>query len=98
MALPWLIYDSNVITVRQDAQRRIGEFNQLEEISWRQKSRVNSLKGDKNTTFFHRMASIRSRINYIGKIRHSGKVFESPHEIKEEVVWFMKIFLRVMLV
>ena len=45
----------------------------LEEVSWRQKSRELLLKeGDKNTSFFHRMANSHRRINCIKKVRVNG--------------------------
>lgn len=42
----------------------------LEEISWRQKSRALLLKkGDKNTKFFHQMADVHWRGNFISQIK-----------------------------
>lgn len=55
------------VAARQEAMKKIWDYNQMEEISWRRKSRVSWLKeGDKNTRFYHRMASVRSRVNFVG--------------------------------
>ncbi|XXG72211.1 hypothetical protein AAC387_Pa07g1359 [Persea americana] len=70
----------------KDTLRRIWDLNHMEEISWRQKSRVSWLKeGDKNTRFFHWMVSSRSKINFVGRIRKCSRILESPHEVKGEV-------------
>lgn len=42
-------------------------------------------EGDRNTSFFHRMATMRGRVNHLGRLRRGGRVLESPIEIKEEV-------------
>lgn len=43
-------------------------------------------EGDKNTIFFHRMASLRSKVNFVG----NGRVLEDPHESKDEVACFLE--------
>lgn len=46
---------------------------ELEEISWRQKSRCLRLQhGDKNTIFFHKMANAHKRNNHIHKLEANG--------------------------
>ena len=46
----------------------------LEEISWRQKSRETWLKeGDRNTSFFHRMANAHRRRNCLNSICINGR-------------------------
>ena len=45
----------------------------LEEISWRQKSRVLCVrKGDRNTKFFHRIANSHRRVNSIDRLMVDG--------------------------
>ena len=45
----------------------------MEEICWRQKSRVFCIKeGDRNTKFFHRMANSHKRFNSIDKLKVDG--------------------------
>lgn len=36
------------------------------------------------------MTSIRNIVNFVGKLRQGGRTFESPHEVKEEVVHFFE--------
>lgn len=59
----------------------------MEEISWRQKSRLNWLKeDDRNTRSFHQMASMISRVNYTWRTKRGNKTLVNPREIKDEVV------------
>ncbi|XP_077252938.1 uncharacterized protein LOC143892304 [Tasmannia lanceolata] len=58
-----------------------------EEISWRQKSRVNWLKeGDKNTAYFHNMASARRRNNRIEALEVKGSLSFTKEAITKEIV------------
>ena len=61
----------------------------LEEVSWRQKSRVLCLKeGDNNTRLFHTMANSHRRNNYMERVEVEGVVFEIESKVKEKVVKF----------
>uniref|UniRef100_A0A2N9IL89 Reverse transcriptase zinc-binding domain-containing protein n=1 Tax=Fagus sylvatica TaxID=28930 RepID=A0A2N9IL89_FAGSY len=61
----------------------------LEEVSWRQKSRVLWLKeGDNNTKFFHQMANSHRRNNYMERVEVDGAVFEVESEVKAKVIQF----------
>lgn len=83
------------VYVKQHAVRRIWEFNHMEEISWRQKSRVNWLKeDDRNTRSFHQMVSMISTVNYLGRIKRGNKTLVNPQENKDEVVWFFGNFYK----
>lgn len=58
-----------------------------EEISWKQKSRVQWLKeGDKNTKFFHRSATAHRTVNQIRKITLDGDLLEDKAVIQEGIV------------
>ena len=58
----------------------------LEEISWRQKSREFWLEeGDKNTNLFHKMVNARRRRRYMAKSRVNNELLTEEDEIKEGV-------------
>ncbi|GFS28866.1 hypothetical protein Acr_00g0004350 [Actinidia rufa] len=63
---------------------------------WSQKSRENwNLKGDKNTKFFHLVASNRQRRNALNLVTVNDQVFDEPNIVKEEVkVYFQNLFLE----
>ncbi|WMV18956.1 hypothetical protein MTR67_012341, partial [Solanum verrucosum] len=62
-----------------------------EEISWRQRSRVNWLKqGDNNTKFFHRTANAHKRYNSIDELNVNGEAVKSPEVIKKAIVDFYR--------
>jgi hypothetical protein len=61
----------------------------LEEISWRQKSRVLWLKeGDKCTKFFHRVANSNKRFNSIESLSINGSVSSDQSIIRDHATHF----------
>ena len=54
----------------------------LEEISWRQKSRMLCIKeGDNNTNFFHKMANSHRRYNHLNFLEVDGVIYEEKAEV-----------------
>jgi hypothetical protein len=61
----------------------------MDEISWRQKSRVLWLKeGDKNSSFFHRIANSNRNANTIGHLIINGTTSTDQDEIREHIAQF----------
>ena len=59
----------------------------LEEISWRQKSRMLCIKeGDNNTKFFHKMANTHKRYNHLSFLEVDGVIYEDEVEMATQVV------------
>ena len=72
---------------REKARDNYKEWVDMEEVSWRQKSREIWLKeGDRNTGFFHRMANSHRRRNSISSIRINGRNLIKEDEVKEGLV------------
>ncbi|XP_077228559.1 uncharacterized protein LOC143861529 [Tasmannia lanceolata] len=67
------------------------ELLMLKEISWHQRSRVKwLLEGDKNTAFFHAMASARRRRNRIESLEVEGEIVSDKERIIEEIIEFYR--------
>ena len=63
----------------------------LEEICWRQKSRVLCVKeGDKNTKFFHRIANSHRRVNSIDRLMVDGELTSDPAVIANCISQFYR--------
>ncbi|GFZ13080.1 GATA transcription factor 15 [Actinidia rufa] len=72
-----------------ELQAEIGRLLMAEETSWRQKSRAIWLAaGDRNTTFFHRVANAHRRSNYIGKFRVDRILHEDQDALASDIVGF----------
>lgn len=78
--------DSSDVVDRREAQRDLERILEMEEILWRQKSRVQWLKeGDQNTKFFHKMASIKRSINHIHCLKVGDEMVEDVEDIKTQM-------------
>ena len=67
----------------------IAQLASLEEISWRQKSRILLVKeGDNNTRFFHQVANFHRRTKHIQGIDVDGVLYEDEEEVRSIVVQF----------
>ena len=65
----------------------IAHLASLEEIFWRQKSRVLFVKeGDNNTCFFHQVASSHRRTNHIRGLEVDGVPYEDEIVMHSKVV------------
>lgn len=63
----------------------------VQEREWHQKSRTKwVVEGDKNTRYFHIIASARRRGNFMGKIGVGGNNYENPEEIKKGLLIISK--------
>ena len=65
------------ISERVVVRSQIENLLSLEEISWRQKSRMFCIKeGDNNTKFFHKVANSRRRYNHLCMSEVDGVIYE----------------------
>lgn len=75
------------VAVRSEVEKLLS----LEEISWRQKSRMLWIKkGDNNTKFFHKVANSRRRFNHLSFLEVDGVIYEEEFEVAAQVVNFYK--------
>ncbi|KAJ9693798.1 hypothetical protein PVL29_009659 [Vitis rotundifolia] len=73
--------------LKKEAKDSFKKWVLLEEAHWRQHSREIWLReGDRNTGFFHRMASAHRRNNTMGRIKVNGEWLIEEQEVREGVV------------
>jgi len=77
-----------------DLERIQGELKKaslLEEICWRQKSRVLCIReGDRNTKFFHRITNSHRRFNSIDRLMVDAKLSSDPKDIVKGISRFYR--------
>ena len=72
---------------KKGAKENYDKWVSLEETHWRQLSRELWLKeGDRNTSFFHRMASAHRRRNCMDRIKINGVWLSEEQEVRVGVV------------
>ena len=87
--------DSHELETRKQAQVELWQWIKRKELYWAQQSRIRWLKeGDRNTKFFHTVASNKRRKNTIGSIEVNGEKVDDPSQIKSEAVKFFKSIFR----
>ena len=82
--------------VQVNLRSNIEKLTLLEEISWRQKSRVLHLKeGDTNTRFFHRMANSNRKNNGIESLMVNGTLSSNQGMIADCIThFFMNLYFE----
>ncbi|XP_028079135.1 uncharacterized protein LOC114280928 [Camellia sinensis] len=71
---------------RKEVLSEAWKLSRTVEWMWLQKARLDwALKGDKNTRFFHIMATSRQSRNGLNSVTVGGMVYEDPVKVKQEV-------------
>ncbi|KAK8631819.1 hypothetical protein V6N13_028597 [Hibiscus sabdariffa] len=78
--------DNALILKLKDLKRKLWMSIRREDREWIQKSRVNwAVAGDRNTKFYHLVASARRRANYISNIEVREVLLSDPNEVNKAV-------------
>ena len=80
---------------RKHAQTELWAWIKRRELYWAQNARISWLKnGDRNTKFFHAVASIKRRKNLIDCIKGDDGTIKDPQQIKQAATSFYKEIFR----
>ncbi|RVW31016.1 LINE-1 retrotransposable element ORF2 protein [Vitis vinifera] len=72
---------------KKEAKDAFNKWVLMEEVHWRQKSRELWLKeGDRNTSYFHRMANAHRRNNSLDRIMINGELLTEDQEVRDGIV------------
>ena len=71
---------------KKEAKEGYAKWVSMEETHWRQLSRELWLReGDRNTSYFHRMATAHRRVNSLDRIKINGVWLSKEQEVREGV-------------
>jgi len=78
----------------KNAQLSLEQARHFEELFWHQKAKIQwHCEGDRNTTFFHRVAKIKNTSNLITSIKDGETMLTDSKDISEHIVnHFTSIF------
>lgn len=72
------------------AQMELQQVLNDQETYWKEKSRVNwHCFGDRNTSFFHKLANIRQTSKQMAVLKHDGKVFDQQEDLERIVMSYI---------
>ncbi|XP_048493325.1 uncharacterized protein LOC125493843 [Beta vulgaris subsp. vulgaris] len=87
--------DEEELDKRKQAQCDLWKWMKRKELYWAQNSRITWLReGDRNTKFFHAVATNKRRKNTIASIDVDGQSVNDPSQIKNEARKFFKKIFR----
>ena len=85
------LQEEDIRRIVLDKKTLLWSLYRAEEQAWQQKSRVKWLQEeDRNTKFFHLMASLRRKVNYIDKLLVYDKFVDKLGELKRVIVEHFK--------
>jgi hypothetical protein len=80
-------HTDQLMQLEKIAQNDLGKALDRQEMFWHEKSRVNwHLQGDRNTSYFHRIAKIKNTSKLISSLKNGTDVINEPSQIAEHVV------------
>ncbi|RVW64056.1 hypothetical protein CK203_051078 [Vitis vinifera] len=80
------VWNREIFELKKEAKENYRKWVIMEETHWRQLSKELWLKeGDRNTGFFHRMASAHCRNNFLERIKINGEWLLEEQEIREGI-------------
>lgn len=83
------------VASRASLQVELWNWLRRKESYWAQNSRAKWIsEGDKNTRYFHTIASMRRRKNCIDVIKSGNQIIQDPEEIKSEAVNFFSTIFK----
>ena len=79
---------------RNSVRSQVEHLLSLEEISWRQKSRMLCIKaGDSNTKLFHKVANSRRRYSHLSFLEVDGVIYEEGSEVA--IQFYKTLYLEI---
>jgi len=78
--------NDSLINLQKHAQIKYDEALNMQEVFWKEKARVQwHTDGDRNTSYFHRLAKIKNTNKLITSIRTGNVTLHEPNEIAEHI-------------